>query len=241
MNQFLKGSLITGLILGGSAWAFTPIQGPYIGFIAEGSHGPNTEHAFTYNNVPYTGTINYDPIGGGGGFMLGFRIRQFRIEGEALYNRMSADSLKIGNCTLLSPTLAVPTGGCPNSPLSNLSFNGSTSVMYGLINGYFDFGSESFENPLVPYLGLGIGYAQVKHQVNFVFRNNISSAGASATNTSTAAQFIVGTSYFMDDFTWAGFDYRYLTTNTMSAFNNTRFGINSLNFTINFSFDRTNK
>ncbi len=240
MNKWLKLNGVLSLLLCGQAIAFTPAQGPYIGILAELNTAPTTHFAFVnHEEAKSVGTIKYNPVGGGGGAVLGYRIYQFRIEGEALYNRISADTLTVGTCTLQSSTLRVPTGSCFNPVYSNWGFNGSTSVFYGLINGYYDFVMDSVEPTVIPYVGLGLGVAQVKTQANFVFNYNVNSYGRGVTKSTSAAQGIIGVSYLIDDLTWIAMDYRYLTTNKLDTFDNSRYAINSLNFMINFTFDRS--
>ena len=129
MKQFLPFATLSALMLAGQATAFTPIQGFYVGAIAGLSHGPDTRYLNT-NTTPNIGTallpsyppnngmVYYDPVGGGGGITLGYRIRQFRLEGEILYNRLSADVFRTDNCTLQSPTLLVPNASCPVTGLN---------------------------------------------------------------------------------------------------------------------------
>lgn len=241
MKQLFQLSLISSLALSPSVFALNPVQGFYGGLMAEASHGPTTHIIeFTHDNLLFTGTVNYNQIGGGGGLVLGYRIQNYRIEGEFLYNRVSYDSLKIGACTLQSPSVTTPTGICPqdNFQSSGLGFNGSTAVAYGMINGYYDFVSYGSENYVVPYLGFGLGESRVKNSSNFVNTSNLNSRGYSETFNSPAAQVILGVSFYMDDYTWAGMDYRYLTTNTIKNFANTRYGISTLNFNVNFAFGK---
>lgn len=116
-------------------------------------------------------------------------------------------------------------------------FNGSSSILYGLINGYFDFITYDTDAQVVPYIGLGLGMAQVRVGPSFTDTVTQFSAGGNFTSSTAAAQGIIGLSYYLDDFTWVAFDYRYLTTNNVQDLGNNRFAISTLNFSANFSFD----
>lgn len=237
MKQLIRFSLILSIFWGNSAFSLSPIQGIYVGILGEVSHNSNSTFNATIDQVPYVATLSYNTAGAGGGGVVGYRIQKFRVEGELLYNWVSYDSLSIGNCTLLSPSLPTPTGRCPNNALQNLGFNGSSSILYGLINGYFDFVTYDTDTQVVPYIGLGLGMAKVRVGPSFTNTVTQFSAGGNFSSSSAAAQGIIGLSYFLDDFTWVAFDYRYLTTNTVQEFGNNRFAINTLNFSANFSFD----
>lgn len=239
MKQFLSFGFISSIAFSSSLFALNPIPGAYGGMMAQVSRGPSTRPIdFNHDNLSFLGTVNYSQLGGGGGAFVGYRIQNVRLEGEILYNRVSYSSLKIGSCTLQSPTVETPTGHCPQDHFQQdrVGFNGSTATLYGLFNGYYDFFSYGSENTVIPYLGLGIGQARIKNSSNFVNTTTQASRGGSSTISSLAAQGILGVSFYIDDYTWAGIDYRYLTTNGLTDFGNGRYGISTLNFNINFSF-----
>ncbi|WP_298623922.1 outer membrane beta-barrel protein [uncultured Legionella sp.] len=243
MKQLIKLGLLTNLLLSSSAFAVNPESGFYLGLLGEVSTGP-TDYQLSFTdrttgNV-YTGTVNNSRIGGGGGAMLGYRYYNFRIEGEFLYNRYSSGSIRNNDCILYSPVSNSSICGAH----SNLGFSGSVAAMYGLANVYWDFiNYESDNGSVFPYVGLGVGHARVTTRGEIVkdyyFVNTKTSKGTSNTYSSNAAQGILGVGLFMDDFTWAGMDYRYLTTNTLKDFGNKRYAINSLNFTVSLSFDKS--
>lgn len=247
MKQLIQIGLLSNLLLGSSAFAVNPDQGFYLGLLGELSVGPGT-HEVAFVEAPdptiWVGKVNNNRIGGGGGAMLGYRYLKFRVEGEFLYNWSGSDTVNIADCTLLSPTVVTPRGVCPQDHFqaNSLGFNGSVAAMYGLANVYWDFiNYESDIGSVFPYVGLGIGYARVTSRGNFVRNYYIvpTSHGTNSAFSSTAAQAILGLGLFMDDFTWAGMDYRYLTTNTLKDYGNKRYAINSLNFTVNLSFDKS--
>jgi opacity protein-like surface antigen len=251
MKQFTKFGLLSSLLFGiTSSYAVNPVQGLYLGLIGEMSKGPSThEEVFIESGAIFTGTVNNNPIGGGGGLVLGYRYNQFRIEAEGLYNLIGSDTMAISNCTLQSPTVLTPTPydssicSQDNFYENRLGFNGSVSVIYGLINVVYDIIDYESDKNIFPYVGAGIGFASLKNQVNFVQtvippNNSPNSHGTSTLFSSTAAQAILGVGYFMDDYTWAGIDYRYLTINTLENYGNSRYAINSINFNVNLSFDK---
>lgn len=244
MNQFVQLGLISSLVLSHSAIALNPVQGFYGGLIAGASSGPSGyERVFTNNGLIYAGRVNNNRIGGGGGGSIGYRIQNFRIEGEAFYNYLRAGTLSLTNCTLESPNVFTPTPvtTCPRQlTVEGLGFNGSTSALFGMVNGFYDFITYDSESTLVPYIGVGLGGARLKNSVNFIRTYTKFSSGDSVTTSSSAVQGILGISYYLDDFTWAGMDYRYLTTTNLNKTGNTsRYGLNTLNFTINFAFDNS--
>ena len=242
MKKYVPLAMCAAFLLAGQVLAFSPIPGFYVGVLADIYHGPNNRTAFTLNNNVYQGVVNYEPVGGGGGAAVGYRIKQFRIEGELMYNYIAAKTLQTGNCTLQSPTMKVPNQSCPNSSLSLYGFNGDTSGYYGMANFYYDFMRDSFDVSVVPYVGLGLGYTKLTERLNFVLLNNtgntITSSGASFIGGASAAQAIAGLNLFIDDYTWAGMDLRYITTGGLSAVQNSRYAVFALNFVINFSLDR---
>jgi opacity protein-like surface antigen len=244
MKQLIQLSLISTLLLSQSTQATNPIQGFYGGVLAEISHGdPNYTLTFVRDNLVYGGTVNNSVVGGGGAGVIGYRIQNVRLEGEILVNYVSAGTLSLGTCTLQSPAVRTPTGMCADALQENaIGFNGSTTAGFGLINVFYDFMSYDTEQTLIPYIGIGIGASQLKKSVNFINTTTLEdreSIGYSVLSRSTAAQAIVGISFFLDDYAWAGMDYRYVTTNSLEDNNNSRYALNTLNFNINFSFDNS--
>jgi hypothetical protein len=243
MKQLTQLGLLTNLLLSSSAFAVHPEQGFYLGLLGEVSTGP-TDYQLSFTHRPtgniYTGTVNNSRIGGGGGAMLGYRYHNFRVEGEFLYNRYSSGSIEGYGCILYSPVSNSSICGS----YSDLGFSGSVAAMYGLANVYWDFINYENDNGSVfPYVGLGVGHAQITNRGEIVkdyyYVNRTTSQGASDRFSSSAAQGILGVGLFMDDFTWAGMDYRYLTTNTLKDFGNKRYAISTLNFTVSLSFDKS--
>lgn len=259
MKQLIQLGVVSSLLIGQSALAINPIQGWYVGVLAGASHGPGSYvSTFDTSEIPFpniyyplpnpfpngllTGTVNNNNIGGGGGAGLGFRMQNFRVEGELFYNYITTKSFQTGDCTLQKPYLETPIGVCNgvNTLFKSVfaGFNGNTSAIYGLVNTYYDFMSYDSEKYLVPYVGIGIG--GVRLTKNYTLSNTLSTISVSVSDTATAAaaQGIVGFSYYLDDYAWLGMDYRYLTTRAITTFNNeSKYTLNMININANFSFD----
>jgi len=240
MKQLIKLSLVSSLVLSNSVFALNPVLGFYGGLLGQVSRGnTNTDFTFISDGVTYSGKLKYNPVGGGGGFDLGYKIHNFRIEGEILYNFNNYDQLNINGCNILSPTVDTPTGTCPAEFVdAGLGFNGTTSVIFGMINAYYDIFTSDSESTFVPYIGFGIGKARVSNVDKFYSTAIGIEESHTRTRNASAAQVILGASYYMDDYTWASIDYRYLSTNTINDFNNKRYGLNTLNFGVNFAFSK---
>jgi opacity protein-like surface antigen len=250
MKQSVCMGLLASVCFNSSLYAFNPVQGFYGSLLVEGSHGSS---GFTvliphpnFPNPPLSivGQINNGPIGGGGGAALGYRIRKFRLEAEFLYNYINSTSFNFNGCILQSPTVPGPIGVCPNNfNLVQIGFNGSTVAMFGLFNAYYDFLSSDPDTHFFPYLGIGFGAANIRQSVNFARSigviTNPFSVGFTRSMSSGAAQGILGIGVYMDDYTWGGLDYRYVTTTSaLRDLGSERYGIHTLNLSINFSFDK---
>ncbi|MDI1352916.1 MAG: hypothetical protein PSV35_09175 [bacterium] len=251
MKQLMQLSLFTGMLITMPASAFSPIDGFYGGLLGEVSHVATKDTIqFVEDGSTFKGTVGYSPISGGAGGMLGYKYRHFRIEAELLYNRVSKGPLTVGTCTLQSPNVLTPTGQCPvgqydHFKVNALGYSGSSAAIYGLVNGFWDFFSYDSEATVVPYLGLGLGKVQIKNKSNFVNTITLASLDHSTSLSSAAYQGILGISYYMDDFTWATMDFRYLSTQNSTKKNvlttnlgNPKYTLSTLNFTVNFAFDK---
>lgn len=244
MKHLTYLGMLSGLLLNSTGFALNPIQGFYVGILGEVSHGPSEDQViFHEDNMNFLGTVDYSPISGGGGAYLGYKLGHFRLEGEVLYNRISTGPLTVGSCTLQSPNVFTPTGTCPPGEYDHfrakaLGYQGSSAATYGFVNAFYDFFSWEGDTPVVPYVGLGVGKAQVTNRSNFVDTITSYSHGQSTSDSHNAFQGILGLSYYMDDFAWASMDYRYLSTQSNREFQNKSYILNTINFTVNFAFDK---
>lgn len=252
MKQLIKIGILSQLLCSTSLFALNPIEGFYGGLVGEVSHGPSNDQIyFREDNMIFHGVVDYSPISGGAGFMLGYKFRHIRAEGEFLFNRISTGPVTVGTCTLQSPNVLTPTGVCPAGIYDGfqakaLGYSGNSTAIYGLFNGYWDFFSYDGTSEMVPYLGFGVGIGSVKNGSSFVNTNTSYSHGQTHTGSGMAYQGIIGLSYYMDDFTWCSMDYRYLTT-TQRSNNRSDLGtnlpsksylLNTFNLTINAAFDK---
>lgn len=255
MKTFTRFGLALSLF-SGQVFAANPVGGWYAGFIGEVSYTPNatlTILSIPALNVippvpvlpptplfplfpapPVQGKINYQ-VGGGGGGQLGYRFYHcYRLEVEALFNSNIYKSLTIGNVKIGRINSKKTTPG--------LTIKGRTNLITGMVNAYYDFLSPEADTSFAPYVGLGIGYASIQDNLSFYFNGVETGPRLKSTKSTTAGQLILGASYFLDDFTSANLDYRYVTTNNISEHNrlyqrDERFHIHTLNFSMNFAFD----
>lgn len=241
MKPFVKFSVIASFIISTNGFAINPVPGFYGGFLGELSTGPTTRDiSFNFNGTQFFGTIDNSIIGGGAAAYIGYRLSFLRAEAEILYNRFSYGNLKFGNCTLNSPNIP-PAGQCPTFVSNNLiGFSGSTWGVYGFFNGYFDFLLNSDDSTaLAPYVGLGVGYAKITNSPNFVNVFQTTSFGGNVSASTSAAQGILGIAYWIDDYANMAMDYRYVTTNNLVDFANSRYVIHTFNISISGAFDNS--
>jgi opacity protein-like surface antigen len=252
MKQLIKIGLLSQLLCTTPLFALNPIEGFYGGLLGEVSHGPSNDAiVFREDSQIFHGTVDYSPIAGGAGVMLGYKYKHFRLEGEFLYNRISTGPVTVGTCTIQSPNVITPTGVCPAGIYDGfqakaLGYSGSSTAIYGLVNGFWDFFSYEGSSQVTPYIGIGIGMASIKNGSSFINTNTDYSHGQTHSGSGSAHQGILGVSYYMDDFTWCSADYRYLNT-TQKANIRDELGshipsksylLNTFNLTINFAFDK---
>ncbi|WP_287007487.1 outer membrane beta-barrel protein, partial [Legionella sp.] len=180
----------------------------------------------TFSNLT-RGTLDYR-VGGNFSGHLGYRICNFRAEGELLFNYSPLSTVKVAGASISRHvTLTNP-----------VRLSGQTVLGAGLINGYYDFYDEEMDPTWVPYVGLGIGYSYLRNTISFTvpflftdafsisFRNNESSP---------IGQAILGISYFTSDDLSIGLDYRYLTTKSLSG-TNSRLQTHTINLNFNYYF-----
>ena len=207
-----------------------PKQGWYAG-LTLGVSKPKS-HDYVFNNpirrTPQVGDLNYAGFGDIGG-QLGYRVEQFRIEGQFIYNYNPYNKLTTPTNTFLGRKDSIP-----------YQMKGYTGIGAIMLNGYFDLMSMNAPSGLYPYLGLGVGYADITNTLSFVqargtaverrLKQRPGNYGA------PAAQFIVGLGNYLDDFTSVNLEYHYLTAKAHTPFNN-RPQVNMLNLTFNGTFD----
>jgi opacity protein-like surface antigen len=235
LNKIKLGLALSSLV-SMPIYALNPVQGWYAGVILGASYMPaitievpvTTKTALaTYgiNTAKTSASISHNVLGNIGG-QVGYRCNNFRLEIEGLYNNNPLDVLRIGSYRVESPSTS-----------ATLRLNGETAVGAGLVNGYYDFFSPDGSSNIVPYVGVGAGYAYVRSQIEFYYNNVLISNELSNSNSSIVGQGIIGVSYFLDDFTAMAVDFRYFTSAKTSPIINTRLTYYAVNATFNGAFD----
>ncbi len=263
MKHIRKFALACLLLANYSAFAATPSDGWYWGLLGGITFTPSisgrtaiaasplgvlpitgaTPLSFTF--IPTMGTIRYG-VGGDGGGHLGYRICNFRVEGELLFNyspisSVNSDGIRIERHVTLGNELQV---------------RGQTVLGAFLFNGYYDFYDDEYDTTWVPYLGLGIGYAGSRTSLDFAVPQNFALIGTLRpirnftfntrnSRSGPVAQGIIGISYYYSDDLSFGLDYRFtsiITTNRSgnsggSRSSSGRVQLNALNLNFRYSFD----
>ncbi|KTD21408.1 Uncharacterised protein [Legionella lansingensis] len=192
------------------------------------------------------GEIKYS-FGGGVGGQAGYRWCGFRFEGELLFNYNTFKSLNIGGVTFgqqYVTTTVTTSAGTVTFFTNPYSMSGHTQLISGLFNVLYDFYRyDSDQVGWFPYLGAGIGYANVQNQwvLNI---NSFNAAGQFFTpvirindsESTPVGQAIVGLGYQMDDYFSVFADYRYLTSRQLKTTND-RLVFHTLNFGFNYWFN----
>lgn len=228
MTSFLKCSLSAALLCANLSHAMNPVQGIYLGFVAGGNYASSVEISYPYTNnilIPYgtPGTLSYD-FGGNFGGQLGYKLSNFRVEGEFDYAYLGFDKMHFNGIVIKNKT----------SP-SGFKLGGNTRVMSGFLNAYYDFFAPDTEISFRPYLGLGIGMANLSTTTDITFHDQVL-VKHHYSQSSGAVQGIVGVGYYLDDYTTVYLDYRYMTTDNLNFddFIDQRFKVSSLNLGFNF-------
>ncbi|MFT4059423.1 MAG: outer membrane beta-barrel protein [Legionella sp.] len=264
MRPLIKLSFTFGLIMNSSVFAADPVTGFYLGVLGDLSYATTSDSQFTFNpgSGPITANTELQPIGGGGGLSIGYRVNSaFRLEGELFFNANNYKDATIGTCTLVSSNLVSPQGSnCPAVVVNNgLGFNANIFGAYALLNAYYDILSSDPNASLFPYIGAGAGGAYVRNTAA-VQTDKYPPAGATlidvsanSSNTGFAVQGIVGVGYYLDDFATLGLDFRYITTLRSTNNNNSNnlststilgsgsFGVATINLTATFALEKAVK
>lgn len=228
MNALWKGLLLFTLTHGAS-WALHPVQGWYGGILLGANYTPSTNFSFPSNpsGLPVSGALNYGLMGDIGG-QFGYRVNNFRMEGQFFYNNSPYKSLELNGVTIFAPSVNT----------TGYRVEGSTDLGAVMFNGYYDFFTDDTSKSLIPYVGVGVGYAYVSNKFNLYYQEVAIDNAQIKSHVSTAAgEVIVGASYFLDDFTFFGLDARYFTTVTKSSPLDARAQVYSLNLSFNGAFN----
>ena len=249
----LKGGLAVALFLSRMAYALDTIPGWYAGLIVGGSKPPEIDFNVLTPVERHSGQsiLTYSVLGNVGG-QIGYRKKQFRVEGEFFYNNNPYKHLNIDG-------VDIPNEGAPATTIQQLSiqsktvsnpftFSGYTNTYAWMFNGFYDFYLPNYTEHFVPYVGLGLGVEEVVNYLEF-FNNgsatqNSTSSQSSYKNVSNyfAGQAVVGLSYFVTDHSSFAFDFRYLSSFKRDAFidiarlSQHRPQLYSVNFVFNSAF-----
>lgn len=239
-TKFTKSSLIGFMLASSSVFAVEPAMGWYAGFMLGASYAPSQD--FTIYNTPFfqgprVANVSYNILGNFGG-QFGYRCNKFRYEAELVYNRNKIKDITVGGFTLNNDPTAVlfPAGGNIRTRIK-----GNTSLAAAFFNAYYEFYDEDYaETSFVPYVGLGLGYANVKNNASFEtwidpihthYRNSVS-------GNAPIGQAILGINYFFSDNVSLGTDFRYMKSKNINAFDSS-VSIGTWNILVmNFSFDQ---
>lgn len=227
MSKYYASLLISTIILLQSSQTIASPKQCWYGGITLGVSKAKTVDFFFRNpitKIDQVGNMQYAGYGDIGG-QLGYRIDQFRVEGQLLYNYSPYTKLTTPTNVFL---------GRKDTPPFQLK--GYTGIAAFMLNGYFDFMSMNAPSGLYPYLGAGVGYADVMNK--FSFRHDPKNVITKHPKNygSPAVQGIIGLGNYLDDFTSINLEYHYLTTKAKSNFRN-RPQVNMLNLTLNGAFD----
>jgi len=220
--------LVFILLASSGVYAVNPVPGWYGGLMLGVSQTPNIIFpVIDYPSIlPYPDAKLAYRIFGDFGLYGGYRYCHFRGELQFLINNNHYNYLEYGPFIVYTPTSS-----------TTLRMKGQTTTAAFMLNGFYDIYTPDTETSFVPYVGIGFGYAEVKNNVKFYYNNIVvPNSILSRSSSATAAQGIVGLSYFLDDFASFGLDYRYFTTDKVQPFNQ-RLIINSINLSFTGGFD----
>ena len=238
--------LATCLGVATTAHAVNPEPGWYGGLIVGANYAANVPFNYTNTSGEYLpGQLGHNIMGSVGG-QVGYRwCDNYRAEGEFFFNNSPYSYLRLGDTTIHSPK---------TSP--DLRLKGKTDSGIATFNIFYDiFGN--FSSNIVPYLGIGAGYAYVTNEVHFYFNNEllteadytdiVGAIPSKKSKSGPVAQGIVGLSYYMDDFSYFALDARYLASANQTIINqqvrrtsneiNARYQLYSFNIIFNGAFD----
>lgn len=231
MKKIILASLGALALMNTSSHAANPVPGWYAGGLVGATSVPSANYYYTQPiaglNFPLNLSLNYKYYVDAA-LMLGYRCENFRLEGEALYSSNPLSKLVVNGLNIGSP-----------SSSAGFRIKGGRTILGLMFNGYYDlnFASNGNESDIIPYVGVGLGYAHVSNNIKFYYNNALIPGSAlSSKNSAPAGQAILGANYFIDDFWAFGLDYRYFTSKQIKA-TNSKAQFQSFNLTITGAFD----
>jgi outer membrane protein W len=227
MKHVFKTGIIS-MMLSSCLFAANPRPGWYGGIFLGGTYSTKDDYIFIHpwNKNTYLGEMEFSGMGNIGA-QVGYKWFPLRLELEFDYNYTPYQTLTSGAYTYRSPKTS-----------TGLRLKGNTSTAALFFNSYYDFYSAGSNSDWSPYIGVGVGYANLWSGLKWYY-NEVERPGTHIKNTvsTPATQGIIGVSYFLDDYTAFSLDYRYMTTAPISLFNDQRFVINAINIGFNGSFN----
>lgn len=223
-----NASRLTGLFLilmQSVAYAVTPVDGVYFG----GTFGARYQaiiYDFKYKPLkPFKPDLG-NKLGFNGGIQVGYRFfERYRVEGELIY--------------AMNKNRFIRQNGVIYAPTKNQSLNGSMTTVGILLSGYFDFffHKKHSANDIAPYLGLGLGYSVIQTSIKSGCSGCQKLEFNAGNKPAPIAQGVLGVSYWLDDFTMLGLDYRFLGYGKIQQYNVNKGYSQNVNLTMNFSYD----
>jgi opacity protein-like surface antigen len=212
--------MLTSFLPLGLSHAVNPPNGWYGGIFLGPTYTPKTSTYVSGQKL----TATHSFLGNIGG-EVGYSFKPFRLEGELFYNSAPLHQLSAGSFKINT-----------SDHTTGVYFKGKTNTGAFMINGYYDYiPGDALQ--WAPYVGAGIGYAEVSNSVKF-YQNKAFITGSNQSQTSgvPAAQGIVGIHYYVDDYFTFGLDYRYFITKALPL-TDSRMIINSVNLSVSGSLN----
>lgn len=261
MKYSIKSALASLLFVNCTAFAVTPAEGWYAGLTGGISYSPglnfsadNPQSLINFYNA-LINTPGYSPlvtlslpgynlldgvatkgklnqsVGGDFALQVGYRLCNFRFEGELLFNYSPYSFLKLGGVNIRRHV----------TPTNPISLSGESVFGAGLFNTYYDFYDEENDPTWVPYIGLGVGYSYIRNTVNltvpYLFTSPLTE-GIKASKSAPIGQIILGLSYYYSDTLGIGLDYRYITTTSLNFVGfSSRAQAHTINLGFNYWFE----
>lgn len=246
--KWMTQTLLTScLAVATTAHAVNPEPGWYGGLIVGANYAANVP--FNYLNTSgelEPGQLGHNIMATIGG-QIGYRwCDNYRAEAEFFFNNSPYSYLRLGDTTIHALKSS-----------SDLRLKGKTDSGIATFNIFYDIFAD-FSSNVVPYLGIGAGYAYVTNEINFYFndqlivsdidnQNIVGAIPSKKSKSGIVGQAIVGVSYYMDDFSYFALDARYLASAEQTILNqqvrqtsnviNARYQLYSLNIIFNGAFD----
>lgn len=203
----------------------TPINGPYVGgffgasYIAE-IKDVTLPPVSTLTTTTTTTAIK-SKVGGDFSLQYGYRIKnKYRVEAELSSSLNNPASMNINSLELPNDIYGV-----------NGNLN-STLILF--LNAYVDMFAEHGDyHNTTPYFGIGIGQAYTVTNIRIYNNNVLLDSPINGKQSVSVVQGIFGASYFLDDYTSLGLDYRIQRYSQLTALGQSYYR-NNINMTFKF-------